>query len=278
MSVIPSQVPQRLPAGSTFEPPYGPWADNGNGDPFFYHQFADDFDNTLGAANAGGLYTVSGTGSAAHTSGDGGLALLSTTAVSASFASIQLPVGDFTLPQGALAGKKMFWCARLQLSDVVNSALIAGMCIIDATPFTAVSDGIWFSKASASSQLVMNIASGGTVKSFNVATNTYALANATNIDLAWYVDRYGNVQYSVGSQLFGWVPQSGTGASTPANSYPSLPVLCPTGKLYSGNQPTTVASGYTLTTAVLSPTLAVQAGAAAIKTMTVDFHGAAKER
>jgi hypothetical protein len=275
MATIPSQSPQRLPAGSTTDPPYGPWADNGNGNSFFYHQFADDFDNALGIA---GLYTLSGTGSAVHTPGDGGLALLSTLATTPTFASIQLPAASFTLPQGALAGKKLFWGARIALSDIAASVLIAGLINTTATPFTAITDGIWFSKASGGTQLVLNVASGGTTKSFNVATNTYTLVNATNIDLAFYVDRYGNIQYSVGAQLFGWFPQSGTGASTPANSYPSLPVLCPTGKLYSGNQPTTVATGYTLSTANLNMTLAIQNGAAAIKTLTADFHGAAKER
>jgi hypothetical protein len=276
MAQIPSQVPQRLTAGSTTDPPYGPWADNGFGNPFFYHQFADDFDNALGAT---GLYTITAAGgSVVHTPGDGGLALFTTGAVSTNFAEIQLPAASFTAPQGALAGKKMFYIVRLALSDITNSALIAGMCATTVTPFAAISDGIWFSKASGTTQLVINVAAASSVKSFNVATNTYSLVNATNIDLAWYIDKYGNVQYSVGSQLVGWIPQSGTGAATPAGSYPSLPVQCPTGKLYSGNQPTTVASGYTLPSANLNITLAVQTGAAAAKTLTADFHGVAKER
>jgi hypothetical protein len=278
MSVIPSQVPQRLPAGSTTDPPYGPWADNGNGNPFFYHQFADDFDNALGST---GLYTISagGAGSVAHTPGDGGLALFTTAGASGNFESIQLPAASFTAPQGALAGKKMFYIVRLQLSDVVNSAFIAGLANTSATPFAGLTDGIWFSKASASSQIVINVAAASSVKSFNLNANSYNLANGVNLDLSWYIDRYGNVQFSAGAQLVGWLPQSGTGASTSAPElYPSLPVLCPTGKLYSGNQPTTVASGYTLPTANLNVTLAVQTGAAAVKTMTADFHSAAKER
>lgn len=278
MSVIPSQTPQRLPGGSTADPPYSPWADNGNGDPFFYHQFADDFDNALGAT---GLYTITsvGGGTVVHAAGDGGLALFTTGAVATNFEEIQLPAASFTCPQGALAGKKLFWCARIQLSDVTNAGLVAGMVNTNTTPFTGgITDGIWFSKASATTQLVMNVAAASSIKSFNVATNTYALANNVNFDLAFYVDKYGNVQYSVGSQLFGWIPQSGTGASTSANSYPSLPVLCPTGKLYSGNQVTTTGSGYTLPSANLNVTLAVLAGTASAKTMTADFHGAAKER
>lgn len=276
--VIPSQVPQRLPAGSTTDPPYGPWADNGLGNPFFYHQFEDDFDNALQAGSAtNGLYVYSGTGSVVHTPGDGGLALFSTTAVNAAFESMQLPAASFTAPQGVLAGKKMFYIVRLQLSDVVASAIIAGMVNTSATPFAGLTDGIWFSKASGGTQLAINIAAASSIKSFNIATNSYSLVNATSIDLAWYIDKYGNIQYSVGSQLVGWIPQSGTSAVS-ASGVPLLPVLCPTGKLYSGNQPTTVGSGYTLPSVNLNVTLAVQAGAAAIKTMTADFHGVAKER
>lgn len=274
--VIPNQVPQRLPAGSTTDPPYGPWADNGNGNPFYYHQFADDFDNQLGVA---GLYTISagGAGSVAHTPGDGGLALFTTAGASGNFESIQLPAASFTAPQGALAGKKMFYVVRLQLSDITNSAFIAGMCNTSTTPFAGLTDGVWFSKASATTQLVINVAAASSIKSFNIATNSYSLVNATNIDLAWYIDKYGNVQYSVGSQLVGWLPQSGTSAVS-ASGVPLLPVQCPTGKLYSGNQPTTIGSGYTLPTVNLNITLGVQTGAAAVKTMTADFHGVAKER
>jgi hypothetical protein len=278
MAVIASQTPQRLTAGSTTDPPYGPWADNGFGNPFFYHQFADDFDNALGSST-NGLYTISagGAGTVAHNAGDGGLALFTTAGATGNYESIQLPAASFTAPQGALAGKKMFYIVRLQLSDITNSAFIAGMCATTTTPFTAISDGIWFSKASGGTQLVINVAAASTVKSFNVATNTYTLVNATFIDLSWYIDKYGNVQYSVGSQLIGWIPQSGTSAVS-ASGVPLLPVQCPTGKLYSGNQPTTVATGYTLPSANLNVTLAVQTGANAVKTMTADFHGVAKER
>lgn len=276
MTAVPNTTPTRIKSGYTPEQAFQAWADCGAGDPFFYHMDWDDFDESLAVT---GMYTVTAaSGSAALTAGDGGLGLLTTGATSTNFAELQRPIAAWTVPQGTLAGKKMFYGVRLQLSDVTNSALIAGLIDTTTTPFSAITDGIWFSKASGGTQLEINVAKSSTTKSFNVATNTYALANATNIDLAWYVDKYGNVQYSVGSSLFGYFPQSGTSASTPAGSYPNLPVLCPTGKLYSGNQPFTVASGYTLPTANLALTLAVQTGAAAAKTLTVDFHGVMKER
>lgn len=259
MALPRSPTPVRAPEGSTTDWPYGPLADCGYGNSAYYHQFFDDFDNLLGAA---GLYTVSagGAGTVAHTAGDGGLALFTTAAVSGNFESIQLPAADFTLPQGAGAGKKLFWLARLQLSDVTNSTLIAGVTNITATPFTAIADGIWFSKAGGGTVLNINTAVGGTVVTTAVPTSAYSLANATNIDLAFYVDWYGNVNVFTSPNMVGFVPMSGTGASTPTRGR-CLQLATPS-----------------LSTANLSPILAVQTNAAAAKTMTVDFHLTAKER
>src|SRR6266404_4562506 len=158
----PSPPPTRLSAGATTDSPFGPLAMSGFGNPFFYHQFADDFDNQLGAT---GLYTLSGTGSAAHTAGDGGLALLSTTGTAGTFASIQLPAASFLLPStgatppgSSTQVKKVFYLTRFRLSDITLSAFVAGLSAIDTTPFTAVLDGIWFSKAASSTQINLNIA------------------------------------------------------------------------------------------------------------------------
>jgi hypothetical protein len=273
MSKIASQVPKRNPSGYTPQPPYGPWADCGAGDPFFYQEDYDDF-NYL----ATGGYTTSagGAGSVALSAGGGGYLLFTTAGATNNFESIQRGVGNVVVPTGTDAGKKLFYGARAQISDITNSAFILGLCDITATPFAGITDGIWFSKASGSTQVVLNISTS----SVNLATNVvFTLVAATEFDVAFYVDRYGNVQYSIGAQLFGWIPQSGTGAASVAPEYySSLPVLCPTGKLYSGNQPTTTASGYTLPTANLSLTAGVQTGANAAKTMTLNFHGLMRER
>jgi len=259
MSTQRSPTPSRNPGGFTTDWPYGPLADSGYGNPSFYHQFYDDFDNALGAT---GLYTVTAaSGSVAHTAGDGGLALFTTGASAGNFAEIQLPAASFTLPQGTLAGKKLFWMGRLQLSDVTNSIMIAGLCNITTTPFSAVADGVYFQKpnSSATLNIISTIASTATTTA--IPTSAYTLANATSIDLAFYIDWYGNLNVFVGSQLFGYQQESGGGPSTPVRGR-CLQI-----------------SGLSLSTANLSPTLAVSNGtAASAKTMTVDFHGAMKER
>jgi hypothetical protein len=259
MALPRSPTPGRSPAGFTTDWPWGPMADSGYGNPFYYHQFADDFDNALGVA---GLYTVSagGAGTVAHAAGDGGLALFTTAGAASNFEAIQLPAASFTLPQGAGAGKKLFYLTRLQLSDVTNSAFIAGLCDITATPFTSITDGVWFSKASGGTVLNINSAIGGVNTATAVPASAYSLVNATNIDLGFYIDWYGNLNVFTSANMVGYVPESGTGANTPVRGR-CLQV-----------------SGLSLTTANLSPTLGVQTGAAASKTMTVDFHNAQKER
>lgn len=259
MALPSSPAPARSPSGSTTDWPYGPFGDSGFGNPAFYHQFFDDFDNQLGSA---GLYTVSagGAGTIAHSAGDGGLALFTTAGASGNFESIQLPAASFSLPQGAGAGKKLFYSTRLQLGDVTNSAFIAGLCSITATPFTAIADGIYFTKASGGTVLQIVSAITSVLTTTNIPLSAYTLANATNIDLAFNIDRYGNLNAFVSPNMTGYVPQSGTGANTPTRGR-CLQV-----------------AGLSLSTVNLSPTLAVQTGAVAVKTMTVDFHCTQKER
>lgn len=288
-----NQAPTRLSAGATTDPPYGPLANSGMSNPFFYHQFADDFDNALGVA---GLYVVSGTGSVAHTAGDGGLALYSTTATASTFAVTQLPAASFLLPgTGATppgtstSSRKMFYLCRLQLSDVSLSAFIAGWCNTSATLFAAgvqnVTDGLFFYKAPSSTQIqVLNVGSAGNSPSgsgytntFNIPTTAYTLANGVNIDLAMYIDRNQNLFMYVGAQLVGWIPQSGTGAVNTAG-VPTLPVTGPVLANYNFNAQG-VQTPILFTQANLNLTLGVSNGVtAAIKTMTADFQGAQKER
>lgn len=274
----PSQVPSRLPAGLTSDPPYGPLADAGCGNPFFYHQFEDDFDNSLGAT---GLWVVSSNngGTVADAAGDGGLALFTTGATATNYAAIQLPFANFSLPQGALAGKKLFFLTRLQLSDVVNAPFIAGLVDKTATIFTAITDGVYFNKTSAG---VLNLVtvSGSVALTWAIPAAAYNLVNNTNIDLGFYIDRLQNINVFVGSQLVGWIPQSGTGGVNSAGvaSLPvvgrSLQVVGP-GQPVSGNQ----VGPWTVSAVNLSPTLGVQSGTGGgAKTMTVDFVCAQKER
>jgi hypothetical protein len=280
-----SPPPIRDQAGATTDWPFGPLADSAYGNPAFYHQFYDDFDNSLGAA---GLWTVSTNngGTVANTPGDGGLALFTTGAVSTNYAAIQLPSANFTLPQGVNVslGKKLFFLARLQASDMTNSALIAGMCNTTATVFTggSITDGIYFTKPSGGTTLNIITASGGVLSTWTIPTSAYALANATNIDLGFYIDYYSNLNVFVASQLYGFIPQSGSGAVIAASGVTVLPnrgrVLQVTGVNWNLGPASPTGAPWTVSAVNLNPTLGIQTSAAAIKTMTADFIGVQKER
>ena len=299
MAILPrSQPPTRVPNGSTTDPPYGPLALSGMGNPFFYHQFSDDFDNLLGPS---GAYTITASGgSVVHSAGDGGLALFTTGAVAGNFAEAQLPAASFTLPltgtnppATANSSKKLFYLTRLQLSDVTLSTFIAGLCSTTAAPFGGaggtqnVADGLFFYKAPGGTVLqLLNVASNansptgtGFTNTFTIPTAAYSLVNATNIDLGWAIDGNQNLFIFVGSQLIGWIPQSGTGAVSSAG-VPTLPSLGPVMANYNfqaqGGQAATPIM-YSL--ANLNVTLGVCNGVTAVaKTMTVDCHCCQKER
>lgn len=247
----PSQVPVRYPSGVSTDLSFGPLANYGLPNPFFYHTWADDFDGV----NAVYTATKTGNGTIASTPGDGGLALFTTnssTPAVGDLASIQLPSASFSYT----AGKKMFFLARLQLSSASNAAFRVGLLQTTTTPFTAT-DGIFFDKATGS-LANLNIVSvvGSAATTVAIPTAGYSLANATNIDLGFYVDRNGNIYAFVGSQLVGWLPQSAQvgGHGADASFAP------------------------TIATANLNFTVAMKSGTAASSSMTVDFAMAAKER
>lgn len=299
MAQSPSPPPTRNPSGTTSDPPYGPLADSGAGNPVFYHDFSDDFDNSLSIT---GAYTLTGGGTAVHTPGDGGLVLLSSTATASTFATLQVPVADFTLPPTginppltATTVKKLFFLVRLELSDVVLSSFVAGLAATSATTFTAgvqtILDGIFFYKAPSSGQiqLIMNASAGNSPSAaavsytLNIPLTAYTLVNATFIDLAFYIDRQGNINVFVGNpSLVGYAPQSGSG---PVNAATGVTLSPPAGKAAGFNQTffnqvfTTSPPPYLSTLAVLAPTVGVSNGVTAVaKTATVDFMVAQKER
>ena len=257
MASAASQAPTRLTAGLTTDAPWQPLAQYGLRNPFFYHEVEDDFDSSI--ASSIWTQTHTGNGSIAHAAGDGGTILFTTNSAAPAttdIAAIQLPAAGFTIA----APKKLFFLARLQVSDVANAAFLAGLIQTTTTPFT-VTDGIYFYKASGSaSNLVLNYAVGGTITSLTIPVAAYTLANNTYVDLAFTTDRLGNLYAYIGSQLVGFIPQSGSGTLTPPRG-PAASVATPT-----------------LTTATLNPTLAIQSGTASSKTMTADFIMASKER
>lgn len=256
MVAVASPTPTRLTAGLSTDFPYGPLANMGMPNPFFYHMTSDDFDQEI--AESGYTKTTSGNGTIALTPGDGGRALFTTnssTPAAGDVASLQLPAAGFTFT----ALKKSFFLCRVQLSDVINAGLLTGLIQTTATPFT-VTDGLYFLKASGSAtNLILRSTIGSVNTDLVIPVAAYALANNVDIDLAWFVDRNQTAYAFVGGQLVGYIPQSGIGATTPARGPAAsfAPVL---------------------TAAVLNQTIALQSGTATSKTANADFIMTSKER
>lgn len=260
-------TPSRFPNGISNAAPWQFFNGMGVENPFFYHQYYDDFDVPI--ASTGWVVTAS-TGTAAEEAGNGGLVLLSTTAAASNFASIQRPTATFE----PIAGKHTFFVARIQLSDVVNGAFVAGlMPAATATPFTAPANGIWISKAASTSQLVLNVANASVVTSTNIPLGALALANGVPFDVGFevtpgivpYVNNPGpQILGSVAPSLVSWIPQSGNGSANSTNRSPNVngtPVLMTT-----------------LQATNLAPILAVETGNSSALTLTSDFIGAFQER
>jgi hypothetical protein len=282
-----SQTPTRLPGGSTTDAPYGPLADSGYGNPVFYHQFYDDFDNTL-TTGATGLYTQTATGGTfSHVAGDGGIAQISIPATNNDLGYIQLPAASFQLPQGTTyptgtLGKKLFYGVRLTgISTIASYTAILGLCDTTATLFTSITDGVYFSLTGSVVSFVT--ASGGTTLTWTIPAADYTLAAATQLDLAFYMDWYQNLNVFIGPQLFGFIPQSGSGSVSSTTGVSLLPDVGRSLQVIGPNfQPQSGATGltgpWTVSSANLNPTIGIKATAATAVTLQVDFQVVQKER
>lgn len=243
--------PMRIPAGFTQAASYQPLGGIGIPDPAFYAKFYDDF-----LPYQAGKYTVtaaSGSVAQSMANGTGGRILFTTGAAIGNFAEIQMDAAGFNYT----VGKRLAFLARVQLADIVNSAMIVGLTQATATPFTAITDGIYFTKAAAGSTLQLIAVAGSTV--LGTASITGAFTAAQDIDLGFYVDSQGNIRGFYGNNLEGFKNQN------QAILGPNISIL------------NTSLSG-ALSTANLAATLAVSASTAVAQTMVSDFLFAAQER
>lgn len=251
----PSPVPVRYPSGVSTDFKWGPLADFGRPNPFGYHFFQDDFD----ILNPTYVATKTGAGTLTGVAGGGGFLLATTAALATDNVVLNLPFAGFQLTQG----KKAFYLTRFQLSSASNAGFICGLINTTTTPFTGgqITDGIWISKVTGSlTNLNINYALASVVTTVALPTGAYTLANATNLDMGFYVDRFGNINAFIGAQLVGWLPQSGVGA------------------LFGGRGVVAAIAPATLTAVNLNPTIGILSGTAAASTMTIDFEMAAQER
>lgn len=250
-----SSAPTRFTSGFTQDAIFQPLGQIGIPDPFFYATYADDF-----LPYTAGSYTVtatSGSVAAASASGTGGRILMTTGATATNFAEIQQGIANFAY----VAGKKLAYLVRVNAADVINSEIMCGLIQTTTTPFT-VSDGIYFHKAAGATAVTLSVVNEsvvvGSITMPSFTNSSQFTANADQ-DLAFYVDRNGNVKAFMGYHLIGQHNQNRS-------------LLGPTG----------VIRASTMTGAInglpINPTVAVRASTSAAQTMSVDFQFAAQER
>lgn len=205
-------------------------------DPTKFHQYFEDFDYYV-AADWTITTTETGAGDASEALADedGGV-LLITNDDADDDADFFNKVGESFLLE---TGKKLFFKARLKVSDATESDFVVGLQITDTTPLD-VSDGVFFQKDDGNTELDFHVEKDGTATS---ETDVHTVEDDTYIVVGFYWDGQDRVYYSVDDTVMGYV------------SADNLP----------DDEELTISFG-------------IQNGEAAAKTMSVDYVFAAKER
>lgn len=137
------------------------------------------------------------------------------------------------------SGKKAYFKARFKVSDATQSDFVIGLQITDTTPLD-VTDGIFFQKDDGDTNLDVHVEKDNTATS---STNVHTIADDTYVVVAFYYNGDDEVKF--------WVDGNGV-ASLVTDNLPD-------------DEELTVSMG-------------IQNGAAAAKSMTVDYLFAAKQR
>ncbi|SRR6266404_2451742 len=209
---VASQPPAQFDCGIQFDADWQPLNFCGVPNPFFYHSFADDFDNAVDMTY--GLWTVTSGGagvSASIIAGDGGLLQLTSGTTGGFFISVQLAQATFTLPAQP---KKMFFETAVTTTNApATASFIVGVSAVDTTPFTAVPNGVYFSWVGGTG-LTFNSSNASVVTSVVIPPAAYTFAApGQRLELGWALTRQGDLLAYVDNQLVGFIPQSNIGTT-----------------------------------------------------------------
>jgi hypothetical protein len=146
-------------------------------DPTLIHIWFDDFDKFTA-----GDWTVTavGSGTSAISNADGGVLLLTNAAADDDSRFLQWTRETFRFA----AGKKLWFKARIQVSDATQSDFVLGLQITDTTPL-AVTDGVYFRKDDGDANLDFVVIKDSTA---TTATAASTITAATWTELAFYYD------------------------------------------------------------------------------------------
>jgi hypothetical protein len=175
--------PTRYPAGVVDATQDGAWGNFLQPRP---QRYVDDFDDFMAYRTGEWILTETAAGSTEvlSTTGDGGWLLITNAAAGASDeASIQWGGGNAAVitPYTWVSTKDFHLSARFKVSDATNTALIIGMAIADTTPVASLpANGIFFTKAAASTSLLASVRKAGVSTSVTLG----AMADDTFVEVA----------------------------------------------------------------------------------------------
>ncbi len=157
-----------------------------------WHLWYDDFDNYQVAQWV--VTRVGTTPTEVVQNADGGVLLLTMAATDDSSASLQWSGNDLATTAETFrfaVGKRLFYKARFQVSDALQSDFVLGLQITDTTPL-AVSDGVYFRKDDGDTNLDFVV-----IKASVATTETAfsTVASATWTELAFYYDGKSGIKF-----------------------------------------------------------------------------------
>lgn len=225
----------RFPSGVNNANNMSALSNMGQMDPSKFHSFFTDFD-TYTAADW--IVTEVGTATQALTAGDGGLLLITNSALATDSSFQQNLVASFLME----AGKKAFFKARFKVSDATQSIFQLGLIVADTTPLDAT-DGIYFQKDDGDAFLDFYTRKDATTGSSSL-TAVATVVSDTFLTVGFEYDGKSDVAAFVNDIKVGSIATNGT----------------------------------YLPDAALSVSFGMQNGEALAKNMTMDYIFAAKER
>lgn len=229
-------APTRFPSGVTNVAQTDTLGMFGAPDPTLYHVYFDDF-HTFTAAQWVITTTEAGASSASEAvaNEDGGVLLVTNDTADNDNDFFQKVGESFRF----VAGKKLWFKARIKTNDAVQSDIFCGLLITDTTPLD-VTDGVFFLKADDAASVSFLVEKNNTA---TTTANVATMVNNTWVDLGFYYNGVDAIDVFV------------NGEKVARSAVTNLP----------DDEELTISFG-------------IQNGAAASKTLSVDYLFCAKQR
>lgn len=231
----------RWPGGFTNALPGSLFGDLKRSRPTTYFEQFQDYQGVLVSAD----WVSTGTGTIALVpASPNGVALFTNSAANGDETSLQYAGGTaaFLGQYGSAAGKDLIFAASVSLADVLNTAILLGLAVVDTSPIATLPTGGMFIYKPAASLYPQGYSRAASVGS-NTAQSQTPMANGVMVDLS--------IQYIAADNAI---------------------------RLMIGDAGFRLPAPMTLPGALLAPTLSIRNGTAGAKTMNIDWWYAARER